>query len=224
VKSSSELRVKICGITNTEDARACLDLGADYLGLIFADSPRQVTLAMASSIREAVPGARLVGVFADASIEVIGKAADVTGLDLIQLHGQETPAFCENLAARSGLPLVKAVRAAGVGSKPDTDFSGDGGISRFEKVAHFLFDLDKNLAQRQSEVALPALWKAAARYRRLGHSIFLAGALNPANVQEAVRATKPYGVDVCSGVEARPGRKDLKAVAHFIEEVKSASP
>ena len=104
-------RVKVCGITTVFDAVACQELGADILGVIFAASPRQVDVATAASIREAVPQVRLCGVFSDALPDEVARISEACGLDLIQLHGSESPEYCAELAARTGLPLIKALTA-----------------------------------------------------------------------------------------------------------------
>ena len=214
------IRVKICGITTTADAVGCLDLGADYLGLIFTDSPRRITAVQAADIRAQVPGARFVGVFADAEPQTVLETARRVPLDLIQLHGRESASYCRDLAAGSGLQLIKAVRFDGQAQIAQDRLLDGQELGAFTAVEHFLFDLDK-CAAGPAQALLPPLWREASRQRQRGHSIFLAGGLSPANVQEAVRVTDPFGVDVCSGVEKVPGRKDLRAVARFIREAKS---
>ena len=104
-------RIKICGLTRPEDAAFCQAAGAQYLGVIFAPSPRRVTPARAASSRAAAPAVKLVGVFLDATMDEIVQTAGESGLDLLQLHGKETVPFCAEAAERTGLPVIKAITA-----------------------------------------------------------------------------------------------------------------
>jgi phosphoribosylanthranilate isomerase len=205
-------KVKVCGITRPEDATACHVLGADYLGVIFAESPRRVSAGQAAEVRAVVPQARLVGVFATAALDEIVETARVASLDVIQLHGNESPAFCHTLHMRLGLPIIKALP---LGRLPEPGSPEDCGAASF-----YLLDLEKGTAVH--EEALRRLWAEAASAGRQGRAVFLAGALDPSNVRQAVDSTAPYGVDVCRGVEKAPGRKNLAAVREFIGEVRSA--
>ena len=110
----AEVQVKVCGITTCDDAAVCHALGADYLGVIFAQSPRQVSADAAGLIRTAVPAAKLVGVFVDEELATLAETARAVGLDLIQLHGQESPDYCRQLTEATGLPLIKACSGAGM--------------------------------------------------------------------------------------------------------------
>ncbi len=207
----SRVKIKICGITSPEDALLCHGMGADFLGLIFADSPRRITPEDAARIRRAVPEARLVGVFVDAAIDEIVGTALTAGLDMIQLHGNETASFCDALRIRTGLAIVKAIQQGRLLDEKD-------GAARIP-AAHFLVDLDKSEPIVQK--AIDALWKEAARAGRRGYELFLAGGLDPDNVKQAIGATRPFCVDVCRGVEKKPGVKDAAAVERFIAEVKN---
>ncbi len=203
------LRIKICGLTNVTDAREAFQAGAHLLGLVFAPSERQVDIDQASAIRAALPEARLCGVFQDADPDAIISAAKYCGLDLIQLHGNESPADCRQLATATGLPLIKALR-------PDEATPAQ--ISAYESVAYFLVDRPKEGAESFDPRTLR---DAAATIRAEGREVFLAGGLNPANVAEAVRDAVPFGVDVSSGIESEPGRKDHAALRDFIREATS---
>ncbi len=208
--------VKICGITTPEMARQCYGLGADYLGMIFAPSPRRIAFEQAGQIRAAVPDARLVGVFMDATTDEVLDAVDVARLDLVQLHGRETPGYCAALRERGSPPLIKALTPGRSG-----DTTGDRiDMSAYAAVDYFLFDLVKGSAASTS--VLDGLWTTAAAASREGYEVFLAGALNPDNVATAVVRAQPFGVDVCSGVEREPGVKDLDTVKRFLAEVNSA--
>ncbi len=205
------VKIKICGITSPEDALLCHGMGADFLGVIFADSPRRITSEEAAAIRRAVPDARLVGVFMDADLDEIVRTAQVAGLDMIQLHGSESASYCTELHARTGLPLVKALAQGRLLDRKDP--------AAQIAPAHFLLDLDKTEPVRMK--AIDALWSEAAEASRRGYELFLAGGLDPTNVREAVRKVRPFGVDVCRGVEKEPGVKDTAAVKRFIAEVKN---
>lgn len=200
-------RVKICGITRPDDARHAVDQGADYIGVIFAESPRRVSAARAREIRDAVPDAVLVGVFVDAPIERVANTAEACGLDFIQLHGAESPEYCDALRARSGVPIIKAFRAGGI---PGTET-----LARYGTTSYFLFDLDG-----RANGGTAGLWALAAERRRAGFRILVAGALTEGNVREAMQATGAFGVDVCRGVELSPGVKDPDAVTRFLSAVR----
>ena len=208
----TDTKIKICGITNVEDAHLVLSLGVDYLGLIFADSPRRVDVPRAKEIREAVPDAMIIGVFIDAPLDAVVQTASECGLNLIQLHGQESPEYCDELRTATGLPIIKAFK---VSDMPDTQALG-----RYETTSYFLFDLDKKAIESDELPEMTTkLWKHTSKRRREGFRIFIAGALDASTVREAVRKTRAYGVDVCRGVERSPGLKDHEALKEFIAEV-----
>lgn len=210
-----DTRVKICGITTPHDAAVSQSLGADYLGLIFAESPRRISLPIARAIRRAVPTAMLVGVFVDAPIEDVAEICDAGVLNMVQLHGKESPAYCNDLFARISLPLIKAF---GVGHPEDPD-----GMKLYRHTGFFLFDLDKTgngSAPAPATVHTERLWNEAANARRKGYRIFLGGALTVGNVRSAIRQVEPYCIDVASGVESSPGVKDHDAIRRFLREVK----
>jgi phosphoribosylanthranilate isomerase len=202
-------RVKICGLTRPEDAALCASLAVDYLGVIFADSPRKVTPAQAAAIRGAVSGATLVGVFATAGVDEITRTATAAGLDMIQVHGNESQDFCRGLRERTGLPIIKAVSGDQI---PDP-----GSPAEWTATDFFLLDLIKG--EPAPEEAMLKLWAAAARASRQGRSVFLAGGLDPHNVRQAMEQAAPFGVDVCRGVEQAPGIKDHGKVTEFMKEV-----
>ncbi len=213
----ADVRVKICGLTTAADAKACHELGADYLGVIFAESPRQVDLDRAVEIRAAVPDAKLVGVFADQAPDQIAHHAETAGLDLIQLHGRESGAVVAAVRERGSLPVIQAL--TGDGLSEAMEFVGDGPPAD-EGIDYFLFDLPKGMPF--SAASLVGVWQAALWAGRAGWQVFLAGALEPDNAAKAVRTVRPFGVDVCSGVENCPGSKDLAKVERFIAEVRGA--
>ncbi len=210
----NDVRVKICGITSPMDAIRCDALGADFLGVVFAESPRRVSLERARQIRAAVPHAKLVGVFADAELAAIVAAIRLVPLDVVQLHGRETPEFCEALAAAADTPLIKGCRPGDVEAPED--------LGAHFGVDFFLLDFDKG-GFEPSPSSFSSHWNAAASWGRAGLRIFLAGSLTPSNVREAVQIAEPYGVDVSRGVESAPGSKDLPAVERFIAEAKACT-
>jgi phosphoribosylanthranilate isomerase len=208
-----QTRIKICGITTPEDAKLALQLGVDYLGLIFVKSQRRIDVERAKEIRRAEPGAMLVGVFRDAPVEEIVETTRAARLDLVQLHGQESPEFCDEVLSKTRRPVIKAFQAS---NPPDIRE-----LSRYRTASYFLFDLDKRIvAAPPSEHQLRRMWDIVARKRKKGFRIFLAGALDQNNVREAVRHTHAFGVDVCRGVEASPGVKDPKVLKRFIDEAR----
>ncbi len=205
----AETLVKTCGITSAQDAAACCKLGAGLLGLVFAFSLRRVTIAQAREIRAAVPEARLVGVCVDEPIEALVALARQCRLDMLQLHGAESPEYCRDAGRRAGLPVVKAVRGG-----------NDAELEAWRGLYGLLFDVEKGAAPQVE--GLDALWSRAAAARERGHRVFLAGALGTGNVAAAVRRVQPYCVDVARGVERAPGVKDHDLVARFVEEVRGA--
>ncbi|MDH3214701.1 MAG: hypothetical protein OEN01_00245 [Candidatus Krumholzibacteria bacterium] len=212
-----DTRIKICGITSPEDAKLSWSLGADYLGMIFADSKRRVDVDTARLIRRAVPKAMLIGVFVDAPLADVVELSCASRVNLVQLHGHESPAYCDTLLSRLSLPIIKAL-----GSRQLDDPTR---LKEYTRISYFLLDLDKNRGVR-SDISSPIngqqqrLWSTAAGLRRTGYRIFLAGALTAANVREAVHHVGPYCIDVARGVEKAPGVKDAKTLNRFIQEAR----
>ncbi len=200
--------LKVCGLTDPGDARAAHAAGADLLGVIFAASPRQVDRARALAIRAAVPAARLVGVFQDEAPDRVAELALACGLDLLQLHGRESPAECTALRNRTGLPVIKALDAG-----PDLPAR-----ARAYDVAYLLLDLPKGAPAPTPGTIAPDLAAAAAALRAEGRTVLLAGGLDLQNLKPALAAA-PDGVDLCRGVESSPGRKDLEKLAALGREV-----
>ncbi len=203
--------VKVCGITTEDDAIAAADAGASAIGLVFwPGSPRRVTLEQAQRIaRAAPPFVTRVGVFVDASRAELVSTADAVGLDVLQLHGSESP---ESLA---GLPrrVIKAVRV-GPGFEPQDAW-------RYaDATAAVLLDTKRDDAPGGTGVAFD--WTLAGDVRRHARYVILAGGLTPENVGAAIATMRPDAVDVSSGVEASPGRKDPERLRAFMEAVRSA--
>jgi phosphoribosylanthranilate isomerase len=207
----TQTRIKICGITNADDARLAESLGADYIGVIFAHSPRQIDVERAREIRQAVSDALIVGVFRDQQVDDVIDITQRSGIDLVQLHGDESPEFCNDVLNRTGKPVIKGFA---VDRLPDASR-----LAEYTTTSYFLFDL-----QRGAEITdedLDRVWSDVSQTRRKGFRVFLAGALNPANVREAIRRTHAFAVDVCRGVEQEPGIKDRDSLKQFFVEARS---
>lgn len=205
------LFVKVCGITSPGDAVAAAEAGADAIGLVFwPRSPRAVTVERARAIGEALPPfVARVGVFVDADRDEMARAADGAQLDLLQLHGEEPP------DAFSGLPrrALKAIRV-GDGFAPEDAL-------RYEGRAAGLL-LDTRAAEVPGGTGRAFDWSLARGVRERSRFLLLAGGLTPENVQEAIEAVRPNGVDASSSLEAAPGKKDHARVRAFVEAVRMA--
>ena len=200
-------RIKICGITNIDDALMSIDAGADALGFNFVpDTPRYLkdTKAAAKIIEQLPPFITTVALFVNADPELIQSIADECHLDLLQLHGDESPQFCQRFNRR----VIKAVRIK--------DESSCSHLSDY-RVSGYLLDTYVKGALGGTGVAFD--WRLAVKAKQYGR-IVLAGGLDPDNVASAVQQVRPYGVDVSSRVEASPGRKDPVKVRTFIQNVK----
>ena len=203
------VRVKICGITNIDDARAAIDFGADALGFVFfKGSPRCVTVEQAASIVCKLPSfVTTVGVFVDETPEIIRSSIADAGIDVIQLHGEERPEECR-FSRRS----IKAIRVKSIDSlEPLKSFQ--------DLVSAFL--LDAYDPYTLGGTGQKFNWDIAVEAKQFGR-IILAGGLSPENVQHAVQHVRPYGVDVSSGVEQGKGKKDHQKMKLFIERAKAA--
>jgi len=219
------VKVKTCGISSPEDARACWELGADYLGLIFAASPRQVSIETATRIRAAVPDAPLVGVFVDAGEKMIETVAREAKLDFLQLHGAESTDFRIAIKQATGLPIIRVVHCQTENSAE----SAEDCVETDPETKHEIGDLDDfllfDLVKGSANIGngLVKLWRAAAKVSAR-QQIFLAGNLSTNNIRDALDQVNPFAVDVCRGVESGPGIKDLAATEQFISEVKVWQP
>jgi phosphoribosylanthranilate isomerase len=203
------VKIKICGITNVEDAQAAVAAGADLLGLVFAeDSPRCVSIEQAAMIaRVAPPYIVRVGLFVNAPAERVMHAMNACDLQLLQFHGEETPDYCRQFGAMS----MKAFRVKG----PET-------IQALTEFATDAWLLDAFVPGQRGGTGHSFNWNLAVEAVKLGRPVFLAGGLTPENVADAVRTVQPYGVDVSSGVEVSPGKKDHAKVRQFIHAAKAA--
>ena len=200
-------KVKICGITNLEDALCVVAAGADALGFVFyAKSPRYIhPEKVAQIVSKLPPFVTTVGLFVNADPETIRQTMGVTGLNVIQLHGDELPEDCCLFSS----PVIKAVRVKDVGSLA--------GIDEY-KVSALLLDAWND--QQYGGTGESFDWQLAKKLTG-NLPIILAGGLTPDNVAQAIQMINPYAVDVSSGVEERPGHKDYKKVREFIKKVKA---
>ena len=205
-------RVKICGITNLEDALAAVEAGADLLGFNFYKrSPRYVTAEVARGIIEMLPeSVASVGVFVnEPEPEAVERIAREARVSAAQLHGDETPEFCSRIR---GLLTIKALRVGpGYDAARAAEFGTDAVL------------LDAFVKGEWGGTGHTFDWTLARRTRESVPKLFLAGGLTPENVAAAVEAVNPYAVDVCSGVEISPGRKSFRLMRRFVEAVNEAA-
>ena len=201
-------RVKICGITTSEDAAAAVEAGADALGLVFVrGTPRFVTVEQAAEILRGVPPfVSTVGVFVDQPLAEVLEIAASLHLHAVQLHGDEPEAYCRSIP----VPVIKALRVR--------DRESLGPLAWYPAQA---FLLDAYVEGRPGGTGTLLPWDLAAHAKGRA-PIILSGGLRPETVAEAVRSLRPFGVDVSSGVERSPGRKDHRKVREFIVNVRLA--
>ncbi|MEI6704181.1 MAG: phosphoribosylanthranilate isomerase [Deltaproteobacteria bacterium] len=203
------VKVKICGITNLEDALMAAKVGADALGFVFFHkSPRHIFPEQAARIICRLPPfVQTVGLFVNEDLATVNATADLCGLDLIQLHGEETPDYCHLVNRR----VIKAFRVKAMTSLDD--------IKNY-RVAASLLDAWSPTAHGGTGKTFN--WEIAAAAAS-SERIILAGGLTPENVGEAIEAVKPYAVDVSSGVESAPGKKDAELIQRFFRSIRSYS-
>ena len=204
------IKIKICGITNVQDAEAAVAAGADALGFVFySQSPRCIESAIAKRIIAELPPFIIpVGVFVNHDQETIRNVFDECGLAFAQLHGEETPTFCESLDR----PVLRALRLHDRGSLLAlAEYKGR------MRVKGFIVDAFSTQAYGGTGQTVD--WSLAREVAQAAPTL-LAGGLTPNNVQEAIRQVQPYGVDVSSGVEKSPGQKDHEKILAFTQAVR----
>ena len=205
------VRVKVCGITDIEDARSAAESGADAVGLVFAESPRRIGAEEARKIAAALPeSVSRVGVFVNAEPETVLRVASEVGLDYAQLHGDESPKIVAAVR-KSGLKVIKALRVR--------DAESLGAMERYEAD---LFLLDAYSERARGGTGERFDWETAKALKGCGN-ILVSGGLTPENVREAIRFFEPYGVDASSSLEDAPGKKNLDRVRRFVSAAKSAA-
>ena len=208
-------RVKICGVTRLEDARLAADLGAWAIGMIFhPSSPRacdsDVAAEISADLRRRV---EIAGVYVNAPLDQVAADADALGLSILQLHGDEGPAYCSEAARRTGCRVIKAVRAK--------DAAAVQALRAYRVDYHLL---DTYRPDRLGGTGETFPWELA----RLDHGaapLILSGGINPDNAADAIRAVEPFAIDTASGVESAPGRKDpalMRALFSAVEQAVAA--
>ncbi|MBJ7328648.1 MAG: phosphoribosylanthranilate isomerase [Solirubrobacteraceae bacterium] len=211
---SEVVRVKHCGITSLADAELCVGAGAWALGLNFwRESKRHVRIGEAMEIGAAMKRrVELAGVFVNAPLDDVAQTADQVGLTMIQLHGDEGPAYADEVARRTGAQIIKATR---VGDEGDVRALGP-----FQRADYHL--LDTRIDGLPGGTGETFDWRLALRHRG-GVPLILAGGLTPDNVADAIETVRPFAVDVAGGTEASPGVKDAARVTAFMEAVASTA-
>jgi phosphoribosylanthranilate isomerase len=207
-------KIKFCGLTNLDDAERAVAAGAWAIGLIFwPQSPRRCELDAAAQIAAAFKRrVEVAGVFVNAALDHVADTADAVGLTMLQLHGDEGPAYCSEAARRTGCKVIKAAR---VRSGADVQ-----ALASFHTDYHLL---DSYTAGVPGGTGETFSWDIA-RAHRSTVPVILSGGLTPDNVAEAIAAVAPYAVDVASGVELSPGRKDAQKLRAFADAVRSTVP
>lgn len=205
-------RIKFCGITNADDARLCVDAGAWALGMIFwPGSERRCSIDDAQEVVAAMRRrVELAGVFVNAPLDEVAGVADAVGLTMVQLHGDEGPAYCSEVARRTGAKVMKAMRVRG-----GADLQA---LEAFHTDFHLL---DAYVPGQRGGTGETFDWELVAG-RRSAVPMILSGGLTPENVARGIEATRPFAVDVASGTEASPGVKDPAKVEAFAAAVRGA--
>ena len=210
-REMNRVQIKICGVTNLADARACVDLGADMIGLNFYPrSPRYIEPDRVREIVEAIPrSVRAVGVFVDTTADEVRTITKMTGIGCVQLHGDLSSETCRDLARE-----LRVIRAFCTGAKFHPEDVG--AFSDCDVL------LDAPHAELRGGTGLTCDWSAARATLPFARFLILSGGLNAQNVGDAIAAVPPHAVDVCSGVESTPGVKDHRAIEKFIAAARSA--
>lgn len=205
-------RIKICGITSLDDAHAAVECGAHALGFNFyPPSPRYITPDAARRIvSKLTPEVLTVGVFVNiSSATTVEGIAAASGVGAVQLHGDESPQYCREL---KGMPIIKALRVgAGFNASEAAGYDVDAIL------------LDSFNPSGRGGTGHTFDWSLARQAREFVRKLYLAGGLTPENVSDAIIAVQPYAVDVCSGIESAPGKKDLTRMRRFVAAVRAAS-
>ncbi|MGG0716936.1 phosphoribosylanthranilate isomerase [Robertmurraya massiliosenegalensis] len=200
------MKVKICGIKDVETVRYAIEQGADAVGFVFAESKRKITSEEAGELIDSLPANVLkVGVFVNEALEVVQEIIAQTGINVVQLHGDESPEYCRQLT----VPVIKAFS---IESKEDLEQ-----IHQFD-CDYALLDSPKGKYRGGNGVKFD--WSLLSQFDRRGKKIILAGGLNPNNVEDAIKEVMPYMVDVSSGVET-DGKKDFAKIQTFLRKAKN---
>lgn len=209
------IQVKICGVRTADALKAAVDAGADFIGLVFhAPSPRYIEPENAAALLKNLPGhIKAVGVVVDPGDAFLDDILAAAPLDMLQLHGRETPGRVKEIKRRTGLPVIKAFP---VKNKKDLDH-----VNKYNQAADwFLFDARPEDASLRGGTGKTFDW-TLLEGRRFARPWMLSGGLNASNVQGATSTLDPQAVDISSGVESAPGQKDITKISRFINSVKS---
>jgi phosphoribosylanthranilate isomerase len=209
-------KVKICGVTNLDDAHAAIDAGADLLGVNFyRPSPRYIepdaARELINDLKSRNIPVEVVGVFVNETVDTVIDIAMMTGLDAVQLHGDEAPSFCEELNTRDGLQVIKALRVSEEFKPHDAQ--------RYPVPAIMLDAFHRTLRGGTGE---KVDFNVARETRQLVPRLFLSGGLSPENVADAIHQVEPYAVDACSLLESSPGKKDAARMRAFVAAVRNS--
>lgn len=204
------VKIKICGVTNVEDATWVANLGADYLGIVFAkDSKRKVSLEKAKEIANVIPSYIMkVGLFVNGEPKIVNKILDVCKLDILQFHGEESPDYCNQFKGRT--EIIKAFR-----------IKDEESLAQIPQYDCDFYLLDTFVEAEHGGTGITFNWDLALKVKEFGRPIFLAGGLNPGNVVEAIKKVEPFAVDVASGVEVSPRRKNVELMQEFVRRARS---
>ncbi len=205
--------IKICGITNIDDARAAIDAGADALGFNFyPPSPRYISPEDARELIEQLPDSVLtVGVFVNEGTESLKNIAARAGIAAVQLHGDESPRYSRELAA--SYEVIKVLAVAG-------DFNPQ--VAQAYEVQAIMLDTRHKTLRGGTGRAFD--WSVASQVNQLVPKLFLAGGLSPENIEEAIELVRPFAVDACSALEDSPGRKNRQRMRAFVEKARGVKP
>ena len=208
-------RVKICGITRTQDIKSVVDAGADAIGFVFfPPSPRNVSVELAQELVKYVPAyVQTVGLFVNASSDEILEVLKTVSLDVIQFHGDETPEQCQKIAKLTGRRWYKAIQV-----KPDLDVIST--IKQYQQVGASAMLLDAWHPELKGGTGHSFDW---SQFPQLDIPLILAGGLKPENIENAIKTTKAYAVDVSGGVESAKGIKDQQLIEKFMQGVHRGS-
>ncbi|MBD3615779.1 MAG: phosphoribosylanthranilate isomerase [Gracilimonas sp.] len=206
-------KIKICGITNLEDARFAAGALVDYLGFIFYEkSPRYVEPGEAGAIINWIEGPEKVGVFVNQPLDDVNRISKETGLDYVQLHGDETPEYCELIDK----PIIKVIHI----EEETVEYLLKHQVDQYTEVADFLL-FDTKIEGIWGGTGTTFDWSIL---KEIGIKIpfFLSGGLNSDNVREAINTAQPYAIDVSSSLEAEPGLKDFDKIETFMDEIRAS--
>ena len=208
-------KIKICGVTNVADANLVASLGADYLGLNFyKESPRKVSVKMAKDVAAMLPPFTIpVGVFVDEVIEELVKTVKKSGVKMVQLHGSESPEYCRLVKEKTALPVIKAFRVV-------DESAIDNILSYSDSCDYYLFDAYVEGQPGGTGEVFNWDLVTTMKLKGLVKPFFLAGGLTPENVEQAIEKVEPFAVDVASGVERLPSRKDFDKMKVFVRNAR----